>query len=374
TLGFSLGCAFAPDTGTLIAFRFLSGFTGSAPIAIGGGSVGDLFSEKDRASAMALYSLGPLIGPVVGPVAGGFIAEKLGVKWVFIVIAISCGVISAVGIPLLKETYAPVIRLRRAAKNGDPEKLAAAHPHLIQAHGSKMRVLYDNLTRPITILFSSLVCFVLSLYMAFIYGIFYLMFTTFATFFSSTYGFQPGVGGLAYLGLGFGFVLATIFGAKFADRVYKYLGSKNGGVTTPEMRIPALFFGSLFVPVGLFWYGWSAQAKLHWIMPIIGSGIFGFGMMTTFLPILLYLVDSFTYAASVTAAAALFRSLLGFSFPLFGEQMYDKMGLGGGNSFLAGIAIVLGIPFPVWIYYNGEKLRAGNPLTRDSTLPKAKKQ
>jgi hypothetical protein len=25
------------------------------------------------------------------------------------------------------------------------------------------------------------------------------------------------------------------------------------------------------------WFGWSAQAKLHWIMPIIGSGIFGFG-------------------------------------------------------------------------------------------------
>lgn len=80
--------------------------------------------------------------------------------------AVSCGVASAVGIPLLKETYAPVIRLRRAAKNGDLEKLAAAHPHLIQAHGSKLRILYENLTRPITILFSSLVCFVLSLYMA----------------------------------------------------------------------------------------------------------------------------------------------------------------------------------------------------------------
>lgn len=25
------------------------------------------------------------------------------------------------------------------------------------------------------------------------------------------------------------------------------------------------------------WYGWSAQAKIHWIMPIIGTGIFGFG-------------------------------------------------------------------------------------------------
>ena len=70
------------------------------------------------------------------------------------------------------------------------------------------------------------------------------------------------------------------------------------------MRVPALVFGSFFVPVGLFWYGWSAQAKLHWIMPIIGSGIFGFGMMTTFLPIQLYLVDSFEFAASAVAASS----------------------------------------------------------------------
>jgi len=39
-----------------------AGLSGGAPIAVGGGLVGDLFSERDRASAMALYTLGPLIG------------------------------------------------------------------------------------------------------------------------------------------------------------------------------------------------------------------------------------------------------------------------------------------------------------------------
>ena len=125
SLAFSLGCAFAPNTGSFIAFRFLgkvyreivnfihhihsrllAGFSGSAPVGIGGGSIGDLFSERDRASAMALWTLGPLIGtyfpifigpsflaypnlpgPVVGPVAGGFISQTIGVKWVFIIIA-----------------------------------------------------------------------------------------------------------------------------------------------------------------------------------------------------------------------------------------------------------------------------------------------
>ena len=38
------------------------GFAGSASIACGGGVVADLFAERERASAMALYSLGPLMG------------------------------------------------------------------------------------------------------------------------------------------------------------------------------------------------------------------------------------------------------------------------------------------------------------------------
>jgi hypothetical protein len=204
----------------------------------------------------------------------------------------------------------------------------------------------------------------LSLYMALLYGIYYLMFSTFPTLFGETYGFNAGVGGLAYLGLGIGFLIATFTGAKFADQVYKMLAAKNGGKGKPEMRMPALFFGSWFVPIGLFWYGWSAQAKLHWIMPIIGTGIFGFALMTVYLPIQLYLVDAFTYAASATAAAAVFRSLLGFAFPLFGKQMFDALGEGGGNSLLAGISIIVGIPFPVWVYYQGEQMRARNPLTR----------
>ncbi|TFK72092.1 multidrug resistance protein 4 [Pluteus cervinus] len=364
TTGFNLGCAFAPNTGSLIALRFLAGVTGAAPIAIGGGSVGDLFSERDRASAMALYSLGPLIGPVVGPIAGGFIAQTIGTKWVFIILACVCGVAGIIGIPLLQETYAPIIRLRRDKKlgrNQDPEAAAKKHPHLSAAHaGSGAKFFWENMTRPVIILFGSFICFILSLYMAFLYGIYYLMFTTFAEFFSTTYGFSPGIGGLTYLGLGFGFILATFFGAYFADKVYKYLADKNGGKGKPEMRIPALFVGSIFVPIGLFWYGWSAQAKLHWIMPIIGSGIFGFGG----LPISLYLVDAFTYAASATAAASVFRSMLGFVFPLFGQQMFNALGLGGGNSLLAGLAIVLGIPFPIWIYFRGEQMRARNPLTR----------
>jgi hypothetical protein len=42
------------------------------------------------------------------------------------------------------------------------------------------------------------------------------------------------------------------------------------------------------------------------------------------------------------------------------------------TQLLAGLAIVIGIPFPIWIYYKGEGMRARNSLTHASTLPKKK--
>lgn len=89
-----------------------------------------------------------------------------------------------------------------------------------------------------------------------------------------------------------------------------------------------------------------------------------FGMVIVFISCQLYLVDSFTYAASALSATWVLRAAFGFSFPLFGDQMFAAMGFAGGNSLLAGLAIVLGIPFPIWLYYRGEQMRMRNPLNR----------
>ncbi|KAH6918029.1 major facilitator superfamily domain-containing protein [Coprinopsis sp. MPI-PUGE-AT-0042] len=366
TMAFNLGCAFSPNTGSLLALRFIAGFWGSAPVAIGGGTIGDVFDASERASAMALFTMGPLFGPALGPAAAGFVVQEIGIRWVFILIAIISGFTALIGIPFLRETYGPVIRLRKAGRSANPE---AARAKVVEKlggpRGSKAQIIWINLSRPIVLLFGNFICFVLSLYTALcVSGIYYLMFATFPRLFKDSYGFRPGVGGLAYLGLGLGFLTATFVGAKFSDKMYKTLSNKNGGTGTPEMRMPALFIASLIVPVGLLWYGWSAHAKLHWMMPIAGTYIYGFGESSRVLPIQLYLVDAFTYAASATGAASVFRSLFGFVFPLFGQQMSDALGLGPSNTLLAGIAILIGIPFPIWIYYKGAALRAKGDFTR----------
>ncbi|KAH8823177.1 major facilitator superfamily domain-containing protein [Flagelloscypha sp. PMI_526] len=362
---FNLACAFSPTISVLIVMRLFTGFFASAAMTIGAGSISDLFAPKDRASAMAIYSLGPLLGPSVGPIIGGFVAQSLEIKWIFIIMAIITAAASAFGIPLLRETYAPVLQKRIAKEDGTLDQFLLDHPELATGGNwsAKAQLFWKNLQRPTVLFFQSLVLFMLASYMAFIFGLNYLMFSTFPLVYRERYGFNTGAIGLSYLGVGLGCVFAAAFGSRFGDQLYQYLG-KRDGVNKPEHRIPALVIGSLFCPIGLFWYGWSAQAGTHWIMPIIGTGIFAFGMMTAWLPITLYVVDTFVFAASAASTLAVFRSLVAFAFPLFARQMFEALGLGPGNSLLAGLAIILGIPFPVWLYFNGERVRTRNKHSR----------
>jgi hypothetical protein len=76
-----------------------------------------------------------------------------------------CGVSAMIGIPFLRETYSPIIRLRRARRSNDPEAIAKV-PSLINSNQSKMQFLWVNLSRPVIMLTRSFICFILSLYMS----------------------------------------------------------------------------------------------------------------------------------------------------------------------------------------------------------------
>ncbi|KAK6810679.1 hypothetical protein RU639_013663 [Aspergillus parasiticus] len=74
---FNIVCGFATSPAQMLAFRFLSGFGGSAPQAIGGGVLSDCWRREERGAATALYSLMPFLGPAVGPIAGGYLTQHM---------------------------------------------------------------------------------------------------------------------------------------------------------------------------------------------------------------------------------------------------------------------------------------------------------
>lgn len=212
--------------------------------------------------------------------------------------------------------------------------------------------------RPFILLATQPILQVLACYMAYLYGLMYLMLSTFPRLWTEKYGMSTGIGSLNFLSMGIGFFLGTQITAPLNDALYRRLKARNAGVGRPEFRVPIMGPASLLVPAGLFLYGWSAQAGLHWIVPNIGAALFCAGVIIGFQCIQTYLVDSYTrYAASAIAAATVLRSLAGFGFPLFAPAMYNALDYGWGNSLLAFVALGLGVPAPLLLWKYGEGLR-----------------
>ena len=166
------------------------------------------------------------------------------------------------------------------------------------------------IVRPTKMLLFSPIVLVLSIYMAVVYGYLYLLFTTLTLVFEKQYGFSQGTVGLTFLGIGVGSLLGLFTFGLVSDKLVKKMAAK--GEMKPEYRLPPLIPGSLVIPIGLFWYGWTAETHQHWILPIIGTMWVGLGLLATFMPIQTYMVDAFTiYAASAIAANTVLRSLVG---------------------------------------------------------------
>lgn len=130
------------------------------------------------------------------------------------------------------------------------------------------------------LLLTHLPVFILSLYVAIVYGILYLMFSTFTFVFAMQYGFGTGTVGLAYLPTGIGMLFGTMTFGVLTDIVVKKKIAQNGK-TVPEDRLPIWMTlpSGLLVVASLFWYGWSTEQHTHWIVPMIGVAMFCFGLM-----------------------------------------------------------------------------------------------
>ncbi|KAH7136729.1 major facilitator superfamily domain-containing protein [Dactylonectria estremocensis] len=359
---FTVATALSQNMGMMIAFRFLMGFVGSTPITNGSGTISDMFPIEQRGKAMAVWAMGPLLGPCIGPVAGGFMIQDVGWRWVFWVIAIAAGILTVVCYFVVTESYHPTLlqwktnRMKKETGNKDLYSV-------LDVKQISTKTKFEHaIVRPMKMLFTHPPVFAISLYIAVVYGVLYLMFSTFTFVFAQQYGFGTGIIGLSYIPTGVGMLMGTVTFGIITDIIIKKKLA-TGEATTPEDRVPIWLTVpcGLTIVVSLFWYGWAAESNTHWIVPMIGVAFFCFGLMGIMMCLQVYLIDVYVqYAASVIAAVTVLRSLLGALLPLAGLSMYNSLGLGWGNSILAFLSLVL-VPVPVIFRFYGAKIRAKSP-------------
>ena len=191
-------CLVASATSTnisaLIALRFLSGLTTTC-LTLGPSIIGDLFVQEERGRTMAVALLLKMLGPFGAPLLGSYVAQEKGWRWVIGIIAVTVGVLHVISLVFLRETYAPVL-LRRQSKLR--RNIVASNFQGIKAEMTVRH--FQSLLRPLKMLFSSPMLFILSLYISFSYGLGYLLITTMTPIFQGLYGLSLGDVGWAFVG------------------------------------------------------------------------------------------------------------------------------------------------------------------------------
>lgn len=366
---FNFLCAWAPNFGALLAARFITGTFASAALSNTPGVLADLFNPVDRGTAMAIFAMITFAGPGISPCIAGFLVMTESWRWSFYVL-LWLGGISLCLLFTIPETHPATVltnKARRIRKLQIPGYENVQSP--TEAEGRTLMGIFKvALTRPWIILFDT-ISFLIAIYISITYTLLYMLFTIYPIVFRERRGWNAGVSELpligTVIGAAIGAMLVFIDARKQARRV------EAGEKLTPEDRLPLAMGGGVGFAITMFWFGWTANFNsIHWAVPTVAGVFLATSIVLVFVSYLNYLADVYTiYAASAIAANTITRSAAGAAAPLFTNQMFTALGVGGGASLVGGVATLLAVvPFAFYKYGPAIRKRskfAPNPSKED---------
>ncbi|KFY41334.1 hypothetical protein V494_03052 [Pseudogymnoascus sp. VKM F-4513 (FW-928)] len=352
----SFGTATGKDIQTILITRFFTGFFGAAPISSTGGVYVDIWDASQRGNAIVGYTLAVCGGPALGPVVGGaIIYSGTNWRWTEYTTGILQAFILILGVIFIEESYVPTLLVRKARMLRQNTGNYALHAEWEETTVSIKALAIKFGLRPLQMLLTP-ICLSVTIYSSFIYGTFYASLASFPIIFQETRGWNELVGSLPFIGVLVGIIMGAVLSGlnqKYYNRAYE----ANDFKAVPEARLPPMMIASVILSAGLFIIGWTAAPQLHWIAPVIGVTMMGFGYYTIFTSALNYLVDTFQrWGASAVAANTFMRSVLAAAFPLVVPPMFHSLGNDWAFSVLA-IVSVLNIPIPFVFWFYGPKIR-----------------
>ena len=289
-------CAVSQSIAMFIVMRLLSGGASASVQAVGAGTIADLWHPKERGRAMGIFFLGPLCGPLIGPIVGGALAEKFGwraTQWILVTYG---GLTSLALILFLPET------LPSESSNTSDRGDSSASNHT--EHGGKghekevheitrqttrqsiqkysfegTKVLHRWFIEPLSIiLYLQYPAVALTvLYASLTFGsLYFLNVSIQETFSQPPYNFSVLIVGSLYIPNSIGYILASVIGGRWIDRIMAKEARKAGRhdpsgnlVLVPEDRMREnAWLAAILYPGALVWYGWTAEKGLFWLVPV----------------------------------------------------------------------------------------------------------
>jgi MFS family permease len=359
---FMVGAGVSNSISSLIICRFFAGVFGSPNINNASATILDYTPDLHRGVVLGMYYSIPTVGATLGPLVGGFLVQGRGWRWTQWVPIIVTGALY-IQVLFTKETYKGVILQRRAIKLG-----------LIDASSQRTSVLKSFrhffvtlIQRPIHMLCTEPIVTFVSLYNGLIYGLIYAFIISVPWVSTTYYNFDKTGEALSYLGVSLGSLVACLPFATVDIMFYqKHLllwkqTHPPSEKMPPERRLLSALIGSFLLPASLLIAGWTAENRIHWIVPIFFQGMATLACLLVYAGANLFMLDSYgpLYGASASGAMMFSRYLLGFAFPMFTLKTFEKLGAGWATSILALLTFVMA-PIPWCFLVYGPRLRAAS--------------
>ena len=352
-----------------IVMRILSGGAAAAVQAVGAGTIADIWEVHERGQAMGIFYLGPLCGPLLAPVIGGALTEWLGwrsTQWFGVIYG---GVVLFLIVFFLPETHRTSAIKKAAteeavqANTSDPEKgntvaapistrpslsRAPSHTSRISSHSAAAvagtrkylalarRMFIDPLK---IILYLRYPPVALTVYYAAIaFGsLYFLNISIEKTFSHAPYNFSVIIIGCLYIFNSTGYLIASVLGGRWVDRIMARAARKAGRVDArgklqyrPIDRMREnVWTAAIAMPVSLIWYGWTANYGVYWLAPMCANFCFGAGSMLLFGSVTTMLTEFMPKQASNGVALNNFvRNITAFLGVFLAEPVIDGVGNG----------------------------------------------
>lgn len=292
----------------------------------------------------------------------GCASPTLGWRWSFW-IALIIGGTTSTGLVFLPETYGPKLLTDRAKRlRRDGTNTLIFGPLETETHGWR-DLLQSKTLLPLNMLFTEPIVTAVCLYLAILYGIFYMYFGAYPIIFGDTYGMTPCSSGAMFFPIGVGDLGAVALGAIYDSFLIRARASNKPWSQSEEaFRLPLACLGGPVASISIFWLGWAARKDIHWAIPFASGFINGVGTQLIFIGLLNYLADAYVvYAASAFAASSCSRSIFGALLPLLVTKMYDSLDVSWATSTL-GFASLLMTVVPFALLRYGPFLRKRSKL------------
>ncbi|KIY62541.1 MFS general substrate transporter [Cylindrobasidium torrendii FP15055 ss-10] len=375
---FQVGMALAPNTASLIVFRFLGGLFAAGPLTNSGAIIADMWPTEERGNPMSFFVCAPFAGPALGPVVSGFISvSPASWRWLFWTLTMFAGVCLAIVILLVPETYKPIILVRKARRIREETGDERYHAPMEITKKTAAEQLEIVLGRPYKMLTQEPMLITCTIYMSFVYGCLYLLFESYPIVFGKLHGFRAQGVGLAFLPILVGAVLASLVYVVFFDPMYQKAVVKHAPHVVPaEERLTMSLYTSFLFSLSLFLFGATSFPHVSFWAPLMFGGLFGFSVMGLYLSFFTYIIDTYvSVAASALAANTVCRAVFGAAFPLFARQMYERLNPRWASVLIGFIALIM-VPIPFVFVKYGASLRRKSSFApfHDNPDPDADKE